>query len=224
MTEAIRSHGALLQLGDGGIAGSPITITSTGADPWATLVLTEAVHGLKDGDPVLIAGVAGTGATAANGSWRIRKVGTKAFTIPVATTGEGAGGTATPVAETFTTVAQVGDIKGPTASSTKLDVTTHDAQDDYERFLMTVKAGGTVTFPINWIASNAAHKAIIDAFEDELMHNWRLIPPDDPDDPTIIAFAAAVQAHSLDLPVHGVIKKDITLEISGKPQYTYAGS
>ena len=223
-TEAVRSHGTMLALGDGGVAGTPIDIDATEADSHDTLVKTTDAHNLIDGQPVTIAGVTGDGATAVNGSWTVKFVGAHMFTIPVATTAGGSGGTVTPLTESVTVVAEVGDIKGPNESATKTDVTTHDSPGGYEQFLMTLKTGGQVTFPINLIPSNAAHQALQAAFEDEGLHHWQMTMPDDEEDPTVLSFAGSVANLNLNAPVHGVLTRDVTLEVSGAPVWSYAGS
>jgi hypothetical protein len=221
MTKAIRSHGTLLQMGDGGVAGSPVTITSSAeGDPY-TVVLADT-HGFKNGDPVTIASVTGEGATVLNGSRRVALVlDADHFAVKVATTGAGAGGTATPVAENFTTVAEVGDIKGPDRGREEEDVTTHDSPDDYDESIPTVKTSGEVGFPIHWVPVDPTHDdetGLYAAYEDGDNRNWRLVVPDYDSDPSYLAFTGWVKNMSNAMPVKGSLTADLSIKVVGGVQ------
>ena len=160
-TSAIRSHGTLLKMGSGSSAGSAIAGTQTSAvgDP-RTIITSSDAHGLNDASKVTISGVTGTGATVLNTATAIPLdvINTKQFSVAVATTGVG-GGTfvVTPVAETFTTIGEVGDISGPQLTRETIDVTTHDSPDDFDEYITGLKSSGEVTFKINWDPSDATH-------------------------------------------------------------------
>jgi len=225
MTIATKSHGTFLKMGAGGSAGSPITITSTakGAGPGSdmTLVTCATAHGLDNGDITTIASVTGTGATPANGTWRALRVTDVTFLIPVATTGAGSGGTSTEQAESFTTIAEVGDIKGPELSRDDIEATTHDSPNDFEELISGLKKSGNVTFKVNWNPSNPTHAgagSLWGRYGDGIETNFQIVTPRG----DIIAFAAGVAGIGPDFPVNGLISADITLKVTGEVVLTPA--
>ena len=226
MSKAIRSHGTQLQMGDGGTAGSAKTITSTAAGNPYTLV-TATAHGFKSGDIVLIAGVTGAGATPVNGSRKVTKISADVFAVQVATTGAGSGGTATPSAEAFTKLAEVGDIKGPDLQRQEQDVTSHDSPLDYEEVMATIIKTGEVTFPIHWVPSDPTHDpstGLYAALEDGDTRNWKLVATDDDVDPSTFSFAGFVNGFTGGFPVQGVITADLKIRVTGAPSLHVTGS
>ena len=221
MTKAIRSHGTLLQMGDGGTAGAALTgCTSATGDPYT--VITKSAHGLVTGQPVTLASFTGTGATVLNGDHRVALVlSSSTFAVKVATTGNGTGGSVTPTAENFTTVAEVGDIKGPERSRDEEDVTTHDSPDDYDEFIATTKKSGEASFPIHWVPTDPTHDnvtGLYGAYEDGDTRNWRIVVPDYDTDPSYLAFAGYVNGLSDAMPVKGSLTADIKIKVSGRVQ------
>lgn len=74
-------------------SAAPVTIaTSSVADP--TVITTSGAHGLTTGDVVTIAGHSGS-TPAINGRYIVTVLNSTTFTIPVAVTGGGTGGTVT---------------------------------------------------------------------------------------------------------------------------------
>jgi len=76
----------------GGDVVPPVAVTgSTSANP--SVVTTAVVHGMATGDTVQITGHATN--TAVNGQWTVTVLSTTTFSVPVAGTAAGTGGTAT---------------------------------------------------------------------------------------------------------------------------------
>lgn len=219
MTKAIRSHGTLLQMGDGGVAGAAITgCTSATGDPYT--IITATAHGLHNGQPVTLSGFTGTGATVLNGTGRIVAfvLSDNTFAVKVATTGNGSAGSVTPVAENFTTVAEVGDIKGPERARDQEDVTTHDSPDDYDEFIATTKQSGEVSFPIHLVPTDPTHDnltGLYAAYEDGLTRNWRLVIPDYDTDPSYLELAGFVNGLGDSYPVKGSVMADVKIKVVG---------
>jgi hypothetical protein len=219
MTIATKSHGTLLKMGSGGSAGAAKTITATAyaAGPGSdmTLVTTSTAHGLDDGDITVITGVTGTGATAVNGTWRAFRVTDLTFLVPVVTTGAGSGGTSTEQAESFATIAEVGDIKGPELTRDEIDATTHDSPNDFEEMIVGLKKSGNVTFKINWNPSNPTHAgagSLWGRYGDGITTNFQIISPRN----DMLAFSAGVAGIGPEYPVNGLVAADITLKVTGE--------
>ena len=228
MTDAIRSHGTQLQMGDGSTSGVAKDITSTTAGDPLTLV-TATSHGFSTGDVVTIAGVTGVNAVAVNGvGRRVIKVSANQFAVEVVTTGAGAGsGTATPAAEAFTTVAMVGDIAGPAYSRDNIDATTHDSPLDYEELVATIKKSGEISFPVFWEPTDPTHDAstgLFAAYEDGVTRNWKLVLTDYLSDPSELRVTGYVSGFAAKAPVAGLLGADVRIQVTGASVYSKHGS
>jgi hypothetical protein len=93
--QAFTERFAIMAASNGTIGGDvvpPVSITSsTSANP--SVVTTAAVHGMATGDTVAVAGHATN--TAVNGQWTVTVLTTTTFSVPVAGTAAGTGGTST---------------------------------------------------------------------------------------------------------------------------------
>lgn len=86
--------------------------------------------------------------------------------------------------ESFTTIANVTSITGPSLAATVVDVTTMSTLDAWRQKLVTLKDGGDVSFDLIWIPSSAALKAILQLFNTRgqgsagIPIDFRLVFPD----------------------------------------------
>ena len=120
--------------------------------------------------------------------------------------------------EAFTTIAEVGDIAGPELSVDTEEVTNHSSPGGYEEFIATIKRSGEVTFPINFIPTDATHNqvtGVLAAAKNRTLKNWRIVLTDA--GPSRWQFAALVTGFSGASPVVGKQSAEITLKISGEP-------
>ena len=123
--------------------------------------------------------------------------------------GDGAG-----TAEVFTTIAEVGDIDGPSESVETIDVTNHSSPNARKEFIAGLIDSGEVSFSINWIPTDATHDAttgLQKVMADRAVTNFKLLYPDATED----AFAALVTKFNKKEPVAGKLSADITLKVSG---------
>ena len=58
---------------------------------------------------------------------------------------------------TFTTIAEVGSISGPSLTQATIDVTSMDSANHWREFIGGLKDGGNVTFDINYIPTGGTH-------------------------------------------------------------------
>ena len=126
----------------------------------------------------------------------------------------GDGGTA----ETFATIAEVLDIKGPSLELETEDVTSHDSTDGWAEHIGTILNGGEISFELNWLPGNATQSFSAGLLKDMVgrtKRNFQLVVPAATS--LTWAFAALVTAFEPDLPVKGSQKASITLLLSGKP-------
>lgn len=209
----VSSHGTMIKMGSGGSAGAEVsTATSELGTPHT--IINSAAHGLVDGSFVTISAVTGTDAQAIVGTWRIEKVNAAAFIIDVATVGNGTGVTYTPLAESFTTIANCKDITLPSAATDEIDVTCHDSaaketidgDTDY----------GSVTFDINYNPANATHAALRLKSETKASTNWQAVLVDTTTETW--EFAGWVKGFALSAPVSGVYTASVDIKVTGMPQ------
>ena len=148
----------------GGTTGVAVTaLTPAAGNP--TIFTKATTHGLKNGDIVTIAGVAGTGAAALNKSWVVKFVTANTFAVDHNSTGYTAMGTA--ATATPTTWVKVGTITNfsmnPTAS--ERDRTT--LKDKERVWKRGIRDGGSMTFNLLWDNEDTGLDAVKTAYEDD---------------------------------------------------------
>lgn len=118
--------------------------------------------------------------------------------------------------EAFTTIAEVMDIAAPPLTRDQIDVTNHDSPGGYEEIIPTIKRSGNVTFPVNWIPTDATHNHLTglqyhyDA--GDLVH-WKLIYTDDAN--SVETFSGYVMGLQVNAPVAGALRNSITIKPVG---------
>jgi predicted secreted protein len=120
--------------------------------------------------------------------------------------------------ETFTTIAEVRDITGPSLSLTLVDVTSHDSTGNYIENIPTFKSGGTVTFQLNFLPSHATQSAasgLLAAYNNRTLRNFQLVFTNPGN--TTWSFAAYVTQFTPSAPVQGALTASVTLSIQGAP-------
>lgn len=119
--------------------------------------------------------------------------------------------------ESFTTIAEVGDIAGPSLTRDTEEVTNHSSPNGWEEFITTIGRSGEVTFPVNFIPTDPTHDGttgLVGMAGDGLLRNWRLLISTTG---KRWQFAALVTGFEGGSPVVGHNSADVTLKISGKP-------
>lgn len=120
--------------------------------------------------------------------------------------------------ETFATIAEVKDIKGPAIKLETEDVTSHDSTDGWVERIGTLLDGGTVKFKLNWLPANNTQSFTNGLLKDlvgRTRRNFQLVVPAAAS--LTWAFSALVTEFNPDLPVKGAQTADLTLELTGKP-------
>jgi predicted secreted protein len=124
--------------------------------------------------------------------------------------------------ETFTTVAEVKSITGPQLAAKIDDVTNHSTGTPWREKLATLLDGGTISFDMNFIPTNATQShtsGLLRDFENRTKRNFKLVLPDG--GATTWAITAYVQDFKILAPVDGVLNAQMTLAVTGQP--TLAG-
>lgn len=117
--------------------------------------------------------------------------------------------------EVFATIAEVIDITPPPLSRDTIDVTNQDSANGWREKLPGFRDGGEVTFKCNWIPTNATQDqttGILSTFDDELVHNWKIILPDAT---TEVTFGGFLTGFEPDLPLEEQGQLSVTITVSG---------
>ena len=125
---------------------------------------------------------------------------------------QGDGGTP----ETFTTVAEVMDITGPSLVRDTEEVTNHSSTNAWKEYIPTLRDGGEVTFDINYVPTGSTHDAttgILADWEDGTLRNWQLVWPDTGS--TTWSFPGYVTNFEPSANVNGALRASITILLSG---------
>jgi len=120
--------------------------------------------------------------------------------------------------ETFTTIAEVTNIGGPSLKLDAIEATSHDSTEGWREFIGGLLDGGEVTFDVNFIPTNATHDASTGLVADMVARthrNFELVFPDTSE--TTWSFTALVTNFQSNEPVDNKLSASVTLKVSGQP-------
>jgi predicted secreted protein len=118
----------------------------------------------------------------------------------------GSGGTGS---ETFTTIAEVLDIDGPSQAREQIEVTSHSSEG-WREYIAGLRDGGEVSFPVNFVPADQDDLRAL--YDDGTQANYKIVYPNGWKD----TFAAIVTDWSTKSPVDGAVTDEIKLKISGE--------
>ncbi len=120
--------------------------------------------------------------------------------------------------ETFTTIAQVQDITGPSLTQRTAEVTNHSSTAGYSEFVGTVLDGGEVAFDVVFDPADDTQDygaGLIGDLEGKTARNFQVVWPDTAN--TTWSFTALVTSVEPNAPVDGALTASCTLLITGQP-------
>lgn len=118
--------------------------------------------------------------------------------------------------EVFTTIAEVGDIDGPTLKAQMEDVTNHSSSGGYEEKIPTTLSLGQIKFPVNFVPTGATHSSttgIVADCKNRTKRNYQFVFPDT--GATTYTFAVFVEEIAWKPSVKGVLRAEVTLSLTG---------
>lgn len=128
--------------------------------------------------------------------------------------GDGNGG-----GESFTTIAEVLDISGPSYELATEEVTNHDS-GGWREFIPTLLDVGEITFDLNYYSATTQDQLETD-LRAKAKRNFKIVFPLSGGTDTR-AFAAYITGIELQAPVEGVLKMSLTLRPVGADTKTVA--
>lgn len=127
---------------------------------------------------------------------------------------------ATPT-ETFTVIAELRTISGPTLKAETIDVTTHNTATPFRRFISGLVDGGEVTFDLNFIPSDPTHSASTGVLRDLTARNRRNLRIDFPDGAsTQWIIPSIVTGFQVSSDPASVLQANCTAKVAGPPTLT----
>lgn len=130
--------------------------------------------------------------------------------------GDGAG------SETFTTIAEVKNITGPSVQRAMIDATSMDSTD--EEVIPGIRSNGEVTFGCLLVDSDAQQQGLYTDLNTPTLRNWKFIANNHASEgsKSTRTFSAYVQNIGEEYPFDGVMMRNVTLKISGAVTRTFA--
>lgn len=118
---------------------------------------------------------------------------------------------------TFTEIANVTSISGPSISRNTYDVTAHDSANSYMEFIGGLKDGGELSFDLNWDPADQTHEDLFSDLDDLVPRDYKLVLPNDIAE---FAFEAILTSFEVGLPVDDKLTAAVTYKITGAPTLT----
>lgn len=200
MSDAVSTTGILVKRKPSTLPATVVVTSSSVANP--TVITTAAPHLVSDGDSVLIAGHTGS-TPAIAGEYKATKIDATHYSIPVAVTVGGSGGTSQ---RTFAVIGEITKVTPPGFSRNKIEVSTHN--EGREANVLGLLRQKDASFSINYVGGNLTHIDIINDIINNLKNEWQVAFKSG------ITFTgdAYVQQFMIgDAPVDGAQTADVTL-------------
>lgn len=120
--------------------------------------------------------------------------------------------------ESFTSIAEVSSITGPSLSLDTAEATHHTSPGGWDEHIATLLRGGEVGFEVNFLPADATQSfstGLLKDMTDKTLRNFQIVFPDP--GTTTWAFAAFVTGFEPAAPVDDKLAASVTLMISGQP-------
>lgn len=123
----------------------------------------------------------------------------------------------------YTAIANVSDLSGPSRQRDAIETTAHDSPNQYREFVKGLKDGGEVTATINYDPSSAQISALDADFEEKPLRSYQIvILPGDANEYTW-TFDALITDLGDSFPIDDRMERDVTFKISGMPTLAATG-
>jgi hypothetical protein len=140
-------------------------------------------------------------------------VGTGSGVLVASSSSSLSGGTG----ETFTAIAEVKGVRGPSLSGGIIDVTSFDSANSVREFIATLRDPGTLSFTVNYLPANSGHAALLSDLRDGLARNFQLQFSDLVT--TYMSFTGVVTGAEISAELEQAISANVTIKLTGWPEW-----
>lgn len=116
--------------------------------------------------------------------------------------------------ETFTAIANVTNIGGPSLSRETYDTTTHGSPDGWREFIGGLRDGGEVSADINYDPDE--HDSLFDDFDDVESRTWQVVFPPAAGS-AVWQFEAILTGFEPTAPHDDKLTATVSFKVTGKP-------
>jgi predicted secreted protein len=117
--------------------------------------------------------------------------------------------------ETYTTVAEVTNLSGPSMKMDSLDVTHHGSSEGYKDFVGGLIDGGEIKVEANLLPNDSSHTGLLTDMNARTLRAWQIVFPTSP--AKTWSFNGLIQGIETAAPVDGKLALSLTIKVSGKP-------
>jgi predicted secreted protein len=125
-----------------------------------------------------------------------------------------------PAAGTYTTIAEVKTISGPSFEAEEIDVTNHDSTGDFREFIRGLIDPGEITFEINYQPDDALHQQLFDDLAAGTKRNYKMLFDQMTPTKYQMDFEAFIRSMPITAPVDNVLSANVTVRVTGQPVIT----
>lgn len=121
--------------------------------------------------------------------------------------------------ETFTTIAQIFNLSGPSISNEELDVTDHSSSGGWKEYIASLKDLGEISGELHFDGAQTTQDettGLISALAAGTVKNYQIVFPDG----TTVTFAAMVKAFEFAANVADKLTAAFTLKATGAPTWS----
>jgi hypothetical protein len=115
--------------------------------------------------------------------------------------------------ETFTTIANVGDITGPSPVRAKNKTTSHSTSIPWDTYIPSIIDPGVISFPLYVKTDSVDHRQLMSDFQEGTFIDWQLLFPDA--GASLWSFSGYFSKFAIKSTVAGVTMVDAEIQISG---------
>jgi len=116
-------------------------------------------------------------------------------------------------AGTWTKIAKLRSLTGPSMSRGTIDVSAADQTKGYRDFVTDLREAGEMTLSL--LFDRSEYELMLTDFESDTAQNYEIVLPDA--DNTSFEFEGLVTEMPLAIPTHDAVTVDITIKITGVP-------
>jgi predicted secreted protein len=121
---------------------------------------------------------------------------------------------------TYTALAEVLNIDGPTMTRDTPEVTNLDSEGGYKEFIAGFRDAGNITLPMNF--THVTYEAMLDDFEDDSAKWYRIDMPNT--QKTRLQFQGLVTSCPVSIQTASQVTSNVSIKISGKVELSQEAS